>query len=147
MTVAGLILLTAAIGGGLWLNRGKVPKEATPEDLRRQQRLEDLAALIRQEPAAMGMAECAAFGAALKEYLGEAAGLPPETRGGGHAFFLQKLENRVPEADLAQAAILLREIDHLLTGGVIVAERVRPLLDQAQELLDSLETCRAEGGS
>jgi hypothetical protein len=95
----------------------------------------------------MGMAECAAFGAALKEYLGETAGLPPETRGGGHAFFLQKLENRLAGADLARAAILLREIDHLLTGGVIVAEGVRPLLAQAQELLDSLETGRDEGGS
>jgi hypothetical protein len=147
MTIAGLILLTTTIGGGLWLNRDTVPKDGTPEDLRRQQRLEDLAARIRQDPAAMGMEECAAFGAALKEYLGEAAGLPPETRGGGHAFFLQKLENRLPEADLARAAILLREIDHLLTDGSIVPERVRPLLAQAQELLDSLETCRAEGGS
>jgi hypothetical protein len=147
MTVAGLILLTAAIGGWLWLNRDTVHKESTPEDLRRQQRLEDLAARIRQDPATMQVTECAAFGAALQEYLGEVAGLPPETRGGGHAFFLQKLENRLPEADLARAAILLREIDHLLTGGSIVAERVRPLLDQAQVLLDSLETRRAAGGS
>jgi hypothetical protein len=94
----------------------------------------------------MEMDDYAAFGAALREYLAESAGLGMNVRGGSHASFLRNLENRLPAAVLSQAETVLREIDHLLAGEGTAAESGHLLLDRAEKLLNSLESVFVEQG-
>ncbi len=146
LTAAGLLLLTLAAAGWLRLRSRLARTKENGNRLRRRQSRDALVRWLKRDPAAMERDDFAAFGAALREYLAESAGLGMNVRGGSHASFLRNLQNRLPAAALSQAETVLREIDHLLAAEGTAAESGRRLLDRAGELLTSLESTFADQG-
>jgi hypothetical protein len=148
MLLSGAGLLLLALATTAWLQRRSrlARSRANGTRLQRQTSREALARWLVRDPAAMALADYAAFGAALREYLAEAAGLGRHVRGGSHVSFLRNLENRLPAAALLQALTVLREIDHLLAGKEVAVESGRLLLDRTGELLNTLESGPADQG-
>jgi hypothetical protein len=146
LTAAGLLLLALAVVGWLQLRSRLARSKGNGNRLRRRQSREALVRWLNRDPAAMEMDDYAAFGAALRDYLAESAGLGMNVRGGSHASFLHNLESRLPGAALSQAETVLREIDHLLAGEGKTAESGRRLLDRTGELINSLESAFADQG-
>jgi hypothetical protein len=146
LTAAGLLLLALAVVGWLQLRSRLARSKGNGNRLRRRQSREALVRWLNRDPAAMEMDDYAAFGAALRDYLAESAGLGMNVRGGSHASFLHNLESRLPGAALSQAETVLREIDHLLAGERTAAESGRRLLNRTGELLNSLESAFADQG-
>jgi hypothetical protein len=146
LTAAGLLLLALAVVGWLQLRSRLARSKENGNRLRRRQSREALVRWLKRDPAVMKMDDYAAFGAALRDYLAESAGLGVNARGGSHASFVHNLESRLPKAALSQAEKVLREIDHLLAGEGTSAESGRRLLDRTGELLNSLESASADQG-